>query len=55
MTARLEDAIWELVVVNDKAGTETIVNTGLTHAQGHIIKSKMTPYSFRRITIRQSK
>lgn len=54
MPARLEEPIWQVTVVNDKTQAVTVVNEGLTHAQAHTIRSKMTAYKWRRIVVRKA-
>ena len=54
MSTRLEEPIWQVTVVNDKTQAVTVVNEGLTHAQAHTIRSKMTVYKCRRIVVRKA-
>ena len=54
MSARLEEPIWQVTVVNDKTQAVTVVNEGLTHAQAHTIRSKMMTYKWRRIVVRKA-
>ena len=54
MSARREEPIWQVTVVNDKTQAVTVVNEGLTHAQAHTIRAKMTAYKWRRIVVRKA-
>ena len=55
MSARLEEPIWQVVIINDRTKMVTVANEGLTHKQAHTIKSKWNhSFKWRRIVVREA-